>query len=189
MNNGRLPQSDFLKAIKTVFSHLQHRTDVCSQWSIEELVNPVSVELVCRQYFPATECLSAEGNIVVEYRILYSDAYEVPVLLFRCQDADGYPLSSYLVPQLGGDNNFATTNLLAGVSQIEHAHFGTPYFQFHPCKTAEMMHQALGRMHSNNVEYAVQYLLAWLSSVGSPLGLLLPQDLATIVCVESVDAI
>ncbi|TGZ74138.1 hypothetical protein CRM22_001103 [Opisthorchis felineus] len=189
MNNGRLPQSDFLKAIKAVFSHLQQRSDVYSQWSIEELANPVSVELVCRQYIPATECLSAEGNVVVEYRILYSDAYEVPLLLFRYQNADGYPLSSYPIPQLGGGDNFAITNLLAGISQIEHAHFGIPYFQFHPCKTAEMMQQAVGQMHSNSVEYAVQYFLAWLSSIGSPLGLLLPQDLATIVCVASVDAV
>ncbi|OON19913.1 hypothetical protein X801_04210 [Opisthorchis viverrini] len=58
MNNGRLPHSDFLKAIKTVFSHLQHRADAYSQWSIEELTNPVSVELTvphssnsCARYY------------------------------------------------------------------------------------------------------------------------------------------
>lgn len=97
-----------------------------------------------------------------EYNIIYSDSFEVPVMYFTISKQDGSPLG--YEKTLSSLIGFAADELKQVVHQVEHPILFRPFFMIHPCRTKLFMksHKQL------NPNY---YLICWLSTVGSILGL------------------
>ncbi|KAA3672568.1 ubiquitin-like-conjugating enzyme ATG10, partial [Paragonimus westermani] len=192
---GHLSSYDFTTGVRQLLPLLRSLASTTDDWSIEEFRDPSSTELVCRKNVHFRDIASSEfelgtdAPISLEYRVLYSSAFEVPILLIRDQNSAGGSLST---------NNFlaflsayttalyySSTPLLLGLSQIEHPHLGIPYYQFHPCRTAQLMRETLSVPFSCNFSHAVRYLLLWLSLVCSPLGVDIPKGL--VLCAQRLE--
>ena len=103
--------------------------------------------------------LNRNVMITLEYHIIYSPVYNVPVLYFNAYAPSGKLLSldelwSSIPPQYRGVDRWTF------VTQQEHPLIGRPFFQLHPCHTHTMM-EKLGK--SMEKRY---YLIRWLSAVG-----------------------
>ncbi|XP_021379052.1 ubiquitin-like-conjugating enzyme ATG10 isoform X2 [Mizuhopecten yessoensis] len=116
-------------------------------------------------------------HLVYEYHIVYSRSYNVPVLYFNVYKPDGSMMSLTevwdRVPGVYRDR--LQQDRWTFLTQQEHPILGRPYFQLHPCHTADLMEQVVGLFppgqHSN-------YIVSWLSAVGPVVGLDLPLNFA-----------
>lgn len=114
------------------------------------------------------------------YHVVYSASYGVPVMYFNVWRRDGslLPLSDVwsLMPECLQEQ--LKPLRWSTVTQQEHPIQGVPYFQLHPCKTAQLMEQTRPKhqdgKHSN-------YVVTWLSSVAPVVGLEFPVQYSTIV--------
>ncbi|XP_072024965.1 ubiquitin-like-conjugating enzyme ATG10 isoform X2 [Amphiura filiformis] len=109
-----------------------------------------------------------------EYHIVYSSSYSVPVLYFTACKSDGKLLSLDEVWQAIPE--YYQTRLQhqrwTFITQQEHPYLGRPFFQLHPCHTADLMHAVLPQ--GTDSTKRSNYLVTWLSSVGPVVGLSLP---------------
>lgn len=104
-----------------------------------------------------------------EYNIVYSHSYGVPVLYFNVYTTEGAVVGLEevwgAVPPPHSEQ--VDRDRWTMLTQQEHPLLGRPYFQLHPCHTADLMKQVPPCRHSN-------YLVTWLSAVGPVIGLRLP---------------
>lgn len=101
-----------------------------------------------------------EGPTLWEFHVLYSSSYAVPTLYLYACFSDGRPLSQeqvWAATRLEGD-------VWSVLTQKEHPFLRRPFFQLHPCHTAELLRP----FSSGNL------LVTWLSSIGPAVGLRLP---------------
>lgn len=188
--SGHISLSVFQTAIENLYDMLTCFSDSTAQWSMENYPGYEYSELVCHRFespVPSTphvdgSCSSAD-DLKLEYRISYSVAYEVPILMMRIQNFSGRPLSIELLKKRFIRSIFQSTKnhyvaLEAGFSQVEHPYLGIPYYQFHPCRTAGLMRQALSVENAISEISGVKYLILWLSLIATPAGLMLPNDFA-----------
>lgn len=126
----------------------------------------------------------AEEVLQCVYHVIYSASYGVPVMYFNVWRRDGslLPLSDVwsLMPECLQEQ--LKQLRWSTVTQQEHPIQGVPYFQLHPCKTAQLMEQTRPKhqdgKHSN-------YLVTWLSSVAPVVGLEFPVQYSAIVAPAS----
>lgn len=104
-----------------------------------------------------------------EYNVVYSDSYQVPVMYFTISRQDGSLLD--YKETLSNLVGIAADDLNQVVNQVDHPILFRPFFMIHPCKTKQFMepHKNLNPHH---------YLICWLSTVGSILGLELDKRFA-----------
>ncbi|XP_071844066.1 ubiquitin-like-conjugating enzyme ATG10 isoform X2 [Apostichopus japonicus] len=111
-------------------------------------------------------------TISMEYHVVYSESYQVPVLYFNAFHSDGKLLSLNeiwdRVPSLHRQR--IEHDKWTVITQQEHPIFGRPFFQLHPCHTEDLMKQVL----PNSSKSKSNYIVTWLSSVGPLVGLHLP---------------
>ncbi|XP_037528785.1 ubiquitin-like-conjugating enzyme ATG10 isoform X1 [Rhipicephalus sanguineus] len=150
-----------------------------------------TVSVICsrlKEAAPDPCCAEAQdhGEEVLQcvYNVVYSASYGVPVMYFNVWRRDGslLPLSDVwsLMPECLQEQlkhlRWST------VTQQEHPIQGVPYFQLHPCKTAQLMEQTRPRdqdgKHSN-------YVVTWLSSVAPVVGLEFPVQYSAIAAPPS----
>ncbi|PFX32178.1 ubiquitin-like-conjugating enzyme ATG10 [Stylophora pistillata] len=117
-----------------------------------------------------------------EYHVIYSTSYGVPVLYFTASRQDGKLVSLEevwkSVPDVYHERlEFEKWTLL---TQQEHPHLGVPFYQLHPCHTADMMKKiaSVAEEQENHVSNA-NYLVTWLSTVGPIVGLKIPPEYST----------
>lgn len=89
-----------------------------------------------------------------EYTVLYSDSFEVPVCYFSVSDQNGSPIE----PEIFDD----TQVLEQPIHQVEHPVLFRPFYMVHPCRTADFM---------KSQENSFNYLICWLSTIGTLIGL------------------
>ena len=114
--------------------------------------------------------------ITLEYHIVYSTSYGVPVLYFNAHKQNGKLLSldelwSTIPPHYQERLQHEKWTF---VTQQEHPLLGRPYFQLHPCYTETFM----GNRTAGNWEGG-SYLVRWLSAVGPVVHLDLPMAFAS----------
>ncbi|KAK9559594.1 hypothetical protein V6Z77_005243 [Aspergillus fumigatus] len=114
----------------------------------------------------------------VDYDILLSPVYRVPVLYFLLQ-RDGHPQSleidavyHLLVPDQY-KRELQSVGVMGGISVGYHPESGVPAFFVHPCNTADAMMRIAGWRKIT----AETYLLIWLGLVGNCVGLRLPCEI------------
>ncbi|KAL4808567.1 hypothetical protein BDV18DRAFT_101764 [Aspergillus unguis] len=116
------------------------------------------------------------GELQVDYDILLSLTYQVPVLYFTLKRGNK-PLGidevyDYLVPDQYRDS-IRSVGIMGGISFGYHPLSGTPAFFVHPCNTAEAMRD-IASEHGSSPEV---YLIIWLGLVGNCVRLQLPPEL------------
>lgn len=113
-----------------------------------------------------------ENNVQVEYNILYSPAYRLPVLYFTpLQPLDSEALFSLLLGASGSDRTWDGT-----VTQGENPRNGEAWWFVHPCQTGEAMAEWREVLVGSGTEReagekGAQYLAIWLGIVGSVAGM------------------
>ncbi|XP_048255158.1 ubiquitin-like-conjugating enzyme ATG10 [Haliotis rufescens] len=125
---------------------------------------------------PSSSSSSSSSSVCqFEYHIVYSASYGVPVLYFNAYTQDGRLLSLDAVwnnvPQHYQDRFHHERWTI--LTQQEHPILGRPFFQLHPCHTADLMSKLDPHSCSRN------YLLSWLSAVGPVVGLKIPLSYVT----------
>ncbi|KAL4996846.1 hypothetical protein BDV10DRAFT_195624 [Aspergillus recurvatus] len=118
---------------------------------------------------------SSMRELEVDYDILLSPTYQVPVLYFVLRRADK-PLGidkvyEYLVPDQ--HRNIQNVGIMGGISFGYNPVSGTPAFFVHPCNTADAMRD-IASEHGISPE---AYLIIWLGLVGTSVGLQLSSEL------------
>jgi ubiquitin-like-conjugating enzyme ATG10 len=123
------------------------------------------------------EVLSApsKSHASVDYDILLSPTYRVPVLYFYVSDAlHRYPttmttLYDFLIPS---QYKAQTENVgvIGGVTITDHPVTNRPVFFIHPCQTAQVMEASAC---AGDIT-AYEYLLIWIGALGKCVGLNVP---------------
>jgi ubiquitin-like-conjugating enzyme ATG10 len=113
----------------------------------------------------------------VEYHILLSPTYQVPVLYFQLLHFGTPAPLSEVYRVLVEDGSDARTQLQrigvqGAISQGDHPVFGVPYFFLHPCGTLAAM--AEWEREECVIARPEEYLKVWLGVVGAVVGLYLP---------------
>ncbi|KAH9587490.1 E2-like conjugating enzyme atg10 [Schistosoma haematobium] len=186
--SGQLTLIAYKDAIQTLKNNLICDSDSGDEWFIDEFVGyPDELEMVYRKPIllgkSNTSCLLTSesllsGEILAEYRIVFSHSYQVPVLLMRFQTKSGRSLHH---DKLWSENFRSSVFPLSEVplslhalSEIEHPRLGIPFYEFHPCKTADLMKEVF-YSQPTQLNDPVKYMIMWLSLIASPFGLHLPQ--------------
>lgn len=111
-----------------------------------------------------------------EYHVIYSFSYNVPVLYFTASQQDGKLVSLDEVwdniPDIYQERlEYEKWTFL---TQQEHPYLGVPFYQLHPCHTADMMKRASSVSEERESHRSANYLVTWLSTVGPVVGLNIP---------------
>ncbi|KAL4812226.1 hypothetical protein BDW67DRAFT_129299 [Aspergillus spinulosporus] len=119
---------------------------------------------------------SNSSELQVDYDILLSPTYQVPVLYFVLRRADKSlgldEVYHYLVPDQCR-RTIRNMGIMGGISFGYHPVFETPAFFVHPCNTADAMRD-IASEHDISPE---AYLIIWLGLVGSSVRLQLSSEL------------
>ncbi|GFG02732.1 autophagy-related protein Atg10 [Aspergillus lentulus] len=122
--------------------------------------------------------IQTSPGLHVDYDILLSPVYRVPVLYFLLR-RDGHPQSlgidavyHLLVPDQY-KKELKSVGVMGGISVGYHPESGVPAFFVHPCNTADAMMRIVGWRKIT----AETYLLIWLGLVGNCVGLRLPCEI------------
>ncbi|KAK3831541.1 MAG: hypothetical protein J3R72DRAFT_454768 [Linnemannia gamsii] len=130
----------------------------------------------------------------VNYHIVFSPSYQVPVLYFNAYRPDGATISlediyDSLVPEewRGAIRN---AGLNGGISQQDHPVLNTPYFYMHPCETVPLMETIIQNQSSSSNSIVTgakgdgsstsvleNYIMTWLSFTGQAIGVSVPTDM------------
>lgn len=116
----------------------------------------------------------------VEYHILPSTSYRVPVLYFFLHNLPPSILQSIdfvyekLVPK-HLQSGVRNAGVMGGISMTNHPLTDIPCFWVHPCNSAEAMQNILGGIKGE--VSPVKYMILWIGIVGSVVGLSLPKEI------------
>ena len=99
-----------------------------------------------------TSCL-----VTFQYHVVFSSAYNVPVLYFNAWHSTGRLLKLEEVWGMAP----ASSDQYSYITQVEHPLLARPFFEIHPCRTEKLMGQLAPR----------KYLISWISAVGRDVGL------------------
>ena len=108
--------------------------------------------------------------IFMEYHVVHSNSYQVPVLYFNTTYSNGKSLSlaeTWRLLSISSD-----VDKWGVVTQQEHPYLGRPFYHVHPCHTAQAMGKARGCL--GDVDGNWNYLVSWLSMFGLLVGLHVP---------------
>ena len=152
-----------------------------------DLVGPLEVEEIIDPAVAITKLPTIHQTVCVEYHIVYSDSYEVPILYFNATQSNGQQLPLDDIWKIvSKDLTSSNTDRWSLVSQQEHPLLSRPFYHIHPCHTAKVMGKAITVLNceqhrsetvSSNgpkCSSSVNYLIAWLSTFGPLVGLKVP---------------
>lgn len=103
----------------------------------------------------ASEIINEEENctVHVEYHILHSVSYQVPVLYFNAAFSNGQSLVLEDIWELlSSDFVSQKADRWRLVTQQEHPYLGRPFYHIHPCHTATVMGKAMQCLADGNRE-------------------------------------
>lgn len=129
------------------------------------LEDDLDLEIECDNLEPNDQHIvhatASDISLKLEHHIVYSPSYSVPVLYFNCYRANGSLLTLEelweTVPALYQAR--LANERWATLTQAQHPLLGFPFYQLHPCHTADLMSSLRGKCGSN-------YIMSWLSAVG-----------------------
>ncbi|KAJ7321414.1 E2-like conjugating enzyme atg10 [Desmophyllum pertusum] len=111
-----------------------------------------------------------------EYHVIYSVSYSVPVLYFTASRQDGKLVGLEEVWENVPDvyRERLEHEKWTFLTQQEHPYLGVPFYQLHPCHTADMMKRVSSVTEQQGTHSSANYLVTWLSTVGPVVGLNIP---------------
>lgn len=145
-----------------------------SEGGIEKLIEDCTLEPEPPD--PSSVSTSTPGCIITyEYHIVYSLSHSVPALYFNAWYASGKLLTLQEVWErvnIQFHEQIANTKWNS-LTQTEHPVLGRPFFQLHPCHTADLMNN-LFRESEDTPKDLKKYLISWMSMFGPVVGLEVP---------------
>ncbi|KAH8284655.1 hypothetical protein KR018_010443 [Drosophila ironensis] len=139
---GDLSWKDFLSQAKQ-FHEISER--LSDGWSLEEKdPNEPNTFLKLSQ-----KIKSQEGLLNVEYHVVYSVSYQVPMLFFQAHRSDGSLLDLDAIWRLFMPET-NPNDLYQILTQMDHPVLFKPFMALHPCRTAEVLKQ-FGKPSRNQV--------------------------------------
>ncbi|KAF2740515.1 hypothetical protein EJ04DRAFT_572334 [Polyplosphaeria fusca] len=118
---------------------------------------------------------------VLEYDIIHSSTWQVPVLYISIKDASfRFPptmdnLYRHVIPEAYKSQTEAgSIGPFGGITITDHPHTNAPVFFIHPCMTASVLESSL---ESKDIT-PIDYLVLWIGATGIFAGLTLPLDIA-----------
>jgi len=113
--------------------------------------------------------------ITAEYQVHYSEIYEVPLLGIILYTNRGAIITAERMLKVLNCARTGPSLGLGDLSFTPHPIYDTPWFQVHPCRTAEIMGELLSK--SGGSSSRSNYVLAFLSYYGQAFGLSLDPGL------------
>ncbi|KAJ5406955.1 hypothetical protein N7465_008239 [Penicillium sp. CMV-2018d] len=118
-----------------------------------------------------------QPSLQIDYDILLSPTYQVPVLYFGLRWHNHGPLGldevyQYVVPERYRQE-LKSVGVMGGISMGYHPDSGAPAFFVHPCNTAD----AMANIADAQSVTPGSYLLIWLGLVGHCVNLHVPREL------------
>ncbi|KGO39099.1 Autophagy-related protein 3 [Penicillium expansum] len=118
-----------------------------------------------------------QPSLQIDYDILLSPTYQVPVLYFGLRWHNHGPLGldhvyQYVVPERYRQE-LKSVGVMGGISMGYHPDSGAPAFFVHPCNTAD----AMANVADAQSVTPGSYLLIWLGLVGHCVNLHVPREL------------
>lgn len=116
-----------------------------------------------------------QHQITIDYDILLSPTYQVPVLYFSISDPQyRYPptmttLYEHLIPPQF-ISQAQSAGIIGGITIQDHPATNRPAFFIHPCQTAAVMEASVGKRDIT----AEEYLILWIGALGKCVGLNVP---------------
>lgn len=145
-----------------------------------------------------TPVTSYDHKRVVQCDIVYSSAYQVPVLYITFAERSknqsvALPspdeIHKVLVPD-DFKSPMRSVGVMGALSMAEHPITGTPAYFVHPCRTQEALSPLLDNAGSEAKPCSeMQYLLLWFGVIGASVGLSVPISVAKSFADESGDAV
>ncbi|CAI7673494.1 unnamed protein product [Penicillium viridicatum] len=119
----------------------------------------------------------SQPSLQIDYDILLSPTYQVPVLYFGLRWHNHGPLGldevyQYVVPERYRQE-LKSVGVMGGISMGYHPDSGAPAFFVHPCNTAD----AMANIADAQSVTPGSYLLIWLGLVGHCVNLHVPREL------------
>ncbi|KAF9928901.1 hypothetical protein FBU30_002043 [Linnemannia zychae] len=118
----------------------------------------------------------------VNYHIVFSPSYQVPILYFNAYRPDGAAITleeiyESLVPE-EWRSTIRNAGLNGGISQQDHPVLNTPYFYMHPCETVALMETVFqNNNHATATSIIENYIVTWLSFTGQAIGITVPTEM------------
>ena len=170
-------------------------------------------DAVQTQSDPASFSITHPRTVHLEYHVVYGISYEVPILYFTASYDNGrqLPLEDTWCHLVSHAHSSGETDRWGLVTQQEHPLLGRPFYHVHPCHTAEVMGNAVGRRNgvksprgelqdiNGSLAAALtaddgtsleprrlrfNYLLIWLSTFGPLVGLEIPLAYAKLLTAD-----
>lgn len=131
------------------------------------------------------EIESSNAIIHLEYNVVYSESYSVPVLYFNIYYSDGRLLSLNEVWQLVPEyyRERLIDDKWTFLTQAEHPLHGRPFYQLHPCNT-ELLMSNVAKLFKTTMSTSCKghnYLICWLCTVGPVVLLKMPMEYGIVI--------
>ncbi|KAJ1954122.1 hypothetical protein GGI12_005864 [Dipsacomyces acuminosporus] len=127
----------------------------------------------------ASDAAQCQVSGTVEYHVLYSRTWRVPLLFFRVLSdkseaiMDTSRVSQMLVSDSCVREAMSAVEFGGALGIQDHPVYGVPFMYLHPCNTAQLLQAVSSERHQIRIG-AREYIAAWLSLVGPAAGLYLP---------------
>jgi len=161
--DGRIEYETFVKHAKEFIALSDNLFD---SWTLKQHCDD--------QMYLVKHQLVNNSKFKMEYELVYSVAFAVPVLYFRIFDASNGEIL-WDLDQIGSNTSLGLSKLQkqdsSSLTQMPHPFYQTPYFQLHPCHTAKWMEDLL----SSNRKHQPNYIVAWLSFIAPHVGLVISE--------------
>lgn len=126
----------------------------------------------------------------MQYDVVYSPAYQVPVLYITFSDAatkksialpSPDELYRFLVPD-GLKSPMRDVGVMGALSMSDHPVTGVPAYFVHPCRTQEALAPFLRDPRPDGgAQKPLDYLMLWLGVIGASVGLSVPVNVARLL--------
>lgn len=134
-----------------------------------------SSDTACLDGSAGGSCCGEDCLVHVEYHIVRSVSYQVPVLYFNATFSNGQALALEDVWQLlASELVCQDVDKWGLLTQQEHPYLGRPFYHIHPCHTAAVMGKAMQCVEGSEGgegRTAGNYLITWLSTFAPVIGL------------------
>ncbi|XP_017078590.1 ubiquitin-like-conjugating enzyme ATG10 [Drosophila eugracilis] len=139
---GDLSWKDFLNQAKQFYEISQNLGD---SWTLEEKDSNEP-----NTFLKFSQKIKCKAELVsVEYHVVYSVSYQVPMMFFQAHRSDGSLLDLEEAWKLFMPETKAI-DLYQILTQMDHPVLFRPFMALHPCRTAEVLQQ-FGQPSSNQI--------------------------------------
>ncbi|XP_013098082.2 ubiquitin-like-conjugating enzyme ATG10 [Stomoxys calcitrans] len=111
-------------------------------WSWEEKNSNIGQSYL--KYQQKISVSTTNDLLQIEYHIVYSVSYQVPIMYFQAHYSDGKMIKlddAWQIFHSNRNSQYSREDMLGILTQMEHPILFKPYMCLHPCRTAEILAQ------------------------------------------------